>query len=213
MTMVEVKQTILNHFNMSIVNEYEVDLHYRLPIFISATTAHYRSCKIFVDDDVEALFLMATEQTTKVHVEIMTFITKIHQSATSSEVYYDLANNFNHYSKLFFATTHQNLIPPQMAPKMFACIYDNGDMIPNPENGVLFKSNTCIMVQLHRGFTFSQLIEIILQRAKKDPTNPPPVLHFRFPTQICGRHVTYTYETSMKLNHDTGVRLEQNTIF
>ncbi|CAJ1957277.1 unnamed protein product, partial [Sphenostylis stenocarpa] len=79
-----------------------------------------------------------------------------------------------------------------MAPKMFACIYDNGDMIPNPENGVLFKSDTCIMVQLHRGFTFSQLIEIILQWAKRDPTNPPPVLHFRFPTQICGRHVTYT---------------------
>ncbi|CAJ1969241.1 unnamed protein product, partial [Sphenostylis stenocarpa] len=28
MTMVEVKQTILNHFNMSTVNEYEVDLQY-----------------------------------------------------------------------------------------------------------------------------------------------------------------------------------------
>ncbi|CAJ1972205.1 unnamed protein product [Sphenostylis stenocarpa] len=85
----------------------------------------------------------------------------------------------------------ENLIPPQMAPKMFACIYDNGDMIPNPENGVLFKSDTCIMVHLHRDFTFSQLIEIVLQRAQRDPTNPPPVLHFRFPTQICGRHATY----------------------
>ncbi|CAJ1977844.1 unnamed protein product [Sphenostylis stenocarpa] len=74
----------------------------------------------------------------------------------------------NHsYSKLFFATTHQNLIPPQMTPKMFACIYDNGDMIPNPKNGVLFKSDTCIMVQLHGGFTFSQLVEIILQRGKE----------------------------------------------
>ncbi|CAJ1973813.1 unnamed protein product [Sphenostylis stenocarpa] len=95
MTMVEVKQTILNHFNMSTVNEYEVDLQYRLPIFISATTAHYRSCKIFVDDNVETLFLMATEHVTEVHVEIMAFITKMHQSAIPSEVYYDLANNFN----------------------------------------------------------------------------------------------------------------------
>ncbi|CAJ1977843.1 unnamed protein product [Sphenostylis stenocarpa] len=91
MTMVEVKQTILNHFNMSTVNEYEVNLQYRLPIFIYVTTADYRSCKIFVDDDVEALFLMATEQATKVQSwHLLQKSTK-----AKSEVYYDLANNFN----------------------------------------------------------------------------------------------------------------------
>ncbi|WVZ15295.1 hypothetical protein V8G54_012861 [Vigna mungo] len=79
-----------------------------------------------------------------------------------------------------------------MTAFIYACIYDNGNIVTDPESGVLFTSDTKIMIRIHRGFTLSRLIEILLQKSNKDPTHPPPKLHFRFPTQICGRHITFT---------------------
>ena len=41
MTMSQLKQEILNEFNGATLDDYEVDLHYRLPIFISGDITHY----------------------------------------------------------------------------------------------------------------------------------------------------------------------------
>ncbi|WVY94019.1 hypothetical protein V8G54_033107 [Vigna mungo] len=79
-----------------------------------------------------------------------------------------------------------------MTTSIYACIYDNGDIVPDPESGVLFTSDTKIRIRIHRGFTLSRLIQILLQKSNRDPTHPPPILHFRFPTQIFGRHITFT---------------------
>ncbi|WVZ15294.1 hypothetical protein V8G54_012860 [Vigna mungo] len=95
MNIVEVKQAILNHFNMSTLNQYQVELRYRFPIYIYGGTAHYCSCIISADDDLEAIFFMATEKVVQVHVEMMAFITPIQPNTTPNEVYYDLMNNFN----------------------------------------------------------------------------------------------------------------------
>ncbi|KOM34391.1 hypothetical protein LR48_Vigan02g054100 [Vigna angularis] len=65
MNIVEVKQEFLNHFNMSALNQYQVELQYRLPIYICGGTAHYRSCIIYADDDLEAIFFMATKKLCK----------------------------------------------------------------------------------------------------------------------------------------------------
>ncbi|WVZ00776.1 hypothetical protein V8G54_026845 [Vigna mungo] len=95
MNIVEVKQTILNNFNMSALNQYQVELQYRLPIYICGGNAHYRSCNIAIDDDLEAIFFMATQNVVQVQVEIMAFITSIQPNTTPNELCYDLSNNFS----------------------------------------------------------------------------------------------------------------------
>jgi len=56
MTMSQLKQAILNHFNGSMLHEYEVDLCYKLSIFIYGDITHYRSCMMCGDDDVKSIF-------------------------------------------------------------------------------------------------------------------------------------------------------------
>ncbi|WVZ03997.1 hypothetical protein V8G54_024803 [Vigna mungo] len=79
-----------------------------------------------------------------------------------------------------------------MTTSIYAWIYDNGDIVPYPESDVLFTSGTKIMIRIHRGFTLSRLIQILLQKSDRDPTHPPSILHYRFPTQIFGSHITFT---------------------
>ena len=77
------------------LDDYEVDLRYRLPIFISGDITHYRSCTMCGDDDVESIFYMGTTKACHLPVEIMTFITTKHRSAIPDEVYFEFSNNFN----------------------------------------------------------------------------------------------------------------------
>jgi len=58
--------------NTMTLDDYEVDLRYRLPIFISGDITHYRSCTMCGDDGVESIFYMGTTKACHIPVEIMT---------------------------------------------------------------------------------------------------------------------------------------------
>ena len=58
MTLSQLKQAILKEFNCATLDDYEVDLRYKLPIFISGDITHYWSCTMCGDDDVESIFYM-----------------------------------------------------------------------------------------------------------------------------------------------------------
>jgi len=47
------------------------------------------------------------------------------------------------------------------------------------------------MIRIHRGFGLSKLIRIIMEKAKRDPRDGVPIIHFKFLTKVCGQHVTY----------------------
>jgi len=95
MTLSQLKQTILKEFNSATLDDYEVDLRYKLPIFISCDITHYRSCTMCGDDDVESIFYMGTTKACHLPVEIMAFITARHRNAIPDEVYFEFSNNFN----------------------------------------------------------------------------------------------------------------------
>ena len=95
MTLSQLKQTILNEFNGATLDNYEVDLRYRLSIFISGDITQYQSCTMCGDDDVESIFYMGTTKACHLPVEIMTFITARHKNAIPDEVYFEFSNNFN----------------------------------------------------------------------------------------------------------------------
>jgi len=95
MTLSQLKQAILKEFNCPTLDDYEVDLRYRLPIFISGDITHYRSCMMCGYDDVESIFYMGMTKACHLPVEIMTFITARQNNAISDEVYFDFFNNFN----------------------------------------------------------------------------------------------------------------------
>jgi len=95
MTLSQLKQAILNEFNGATLDDYEVDLCYRLPIFISGDITQYRSCTMCEDDDVESIFYMGMTKACHLPVDIMTFITARHKIAIPDEVYFEYSNNFN----------------------------------------------------------------------------------------------------------------------
>jgi len=95
MTLSQLKQAILKEFNCATLDDYEVDLRYRLPIFISGDITHYRSCTMCGDDDVESIFYMGMTKACHLPVEIMAFITARQNNAIPDEVYFDFSNNFN----------------------------------------------------------------------------------------------------------------------
>jgi len=95
MTLSQLQQAILKEFNGATLDDYEVDLRYKLPIFISGDITHYRSCTMCGDDDVESIFYMGTTKACHLPVKIMTFITTKHRSAIPDEVYFEFSNNFN----------------------------------------------------------------------------------------------------------------------
>jgi len=74
MTLSQLKQAILKEFNGATLDDYEVDLRYRLPIFISGDITHYRSCTMCGDEDVESILYMGMTKACHLLVEIMTFI-------------------------------------------------------------------------------------------------------------------------------------------
>jgi len=75
---------------------------------------------------------------------------------------------------------------------MFVCVYDDGEIASDAQIGAYFASTKTIMICIHRGFGLSKLIRIILEKANRDPRDGVPVIHFKFPTKVCGQHVTYT---------------------
>ncbi|QCD89616.1 hypothetical protein DEO72_LG4g562 [Vigna unguiculata] len=95
MTLSQLKQAILKEFNCATLDDYEVDLRYRLPIFISGDITHNRSCTMCGDDDVESIFYMGMTKACHLPVEIMAFITARQNNAIPDEVYFDFSNNFN----------------------------------------------------------------------------------------------------------------------
>jgi len=94
-TLSQHKQAILKEFNGATLDDYEVDLRYRLPIFISGDITHYRSCTMCGDDDVESIFYMGMIKACHLLVEIMSFITTRQNNAILDEVYFYFSNNFN----------------------------------------------------------------------------------------------------------------------
>jgi len=46
----------------------------------------------------------------------------------------------------------------QMEGFMFVCVYDNGEMVNDPETGVSFASTKTIMICIRRAFGLSQLL-------------------------------------------------------
>jgi len=95
MTLSQLKQAILKEFNGATLHDYEVDLRYRLSIFILGGITHYRSCTMCGDDDVESIFYLGTTKACHLLVGIMAFITARHNNAILDEVYFDFSNNFN----------------------------------------------------------------------------------------------------------------------
>jgi len=75
---------------------------------------------------------------------------------------------------------------------MFVCVYDDGEIASDAQTGVYFASAKTIMIRIHRGFGLSKLIRIIMEKANRDPRDGVPLIHFKFPTKVCGQHVTYT---------------------
>jgi len=75
---------------------------------------------------------------------------------------------------------------------MLVYVYNDGDMANDPQTGVSFASAKTIMVHIHRGFGLSKLIHIIMEKANRDPRDGVLLIHFKFPTKVCGQHVTYT---------------------
>jgi len=75
---------------------------------------------------------------------------------------------------------------------MFVCVYDDGEIASDAQIGVYFAYAKTIMIHIHRGFGLSKLIRIIMDKANRDPRDGVPLIHFKFPTKVCGQHVTYT---------------------
>jgi len=75
---------------------------------------------------------------------------------------------------------------------MFICVYDDREIASDAQTGAYFASAKTIMIRIHRGFGLSKLIRIIMEKANRDPRNGVPIIHFKFPTKVCGQHVTYT---------------------
>ncbi|QCE00323.1 hypothetical protein DEO72_LG7g1613 [Vigna unguiculata] len=79
-----------------------------------------------------------------------------------------------------------------MEGSMFVCVYDDGEIASDTQTGVYFASAKTIMIRIHRGFGLSKLICIIMDKANRDSRDGVPLIHFKFPTKVCGQHVTYT---------------------
>jgi len=69
---------------------------------------------------------------------------------------------------------------------MFVDVYDNGEIANDPQTGVSFASAKTIMVRIHRGFELSKLNHIIMDKANKDLRDEVSLIHFKFPTKVCG---------------------------
>jgi len=75
---------------------------------------------------------------------------------------------------------------------MLVCVYDDGEIVSDPQTGVYFASAKTIMIRIHRGFCLSNLIRIIMEKENRDPRDGFPVIHFKFLTKVCDQHMTYT---------------------
>ena len=71
-------------------------------------------------------------------------------------------------------------------------LYDDGEIISDPQIGVSFASANTIMIRIHRDFGLSKLIHIIMDKVNRDPRDGVPLIHFKFSTKVCDQHVTHT---------------------
>jgi len=84
----------------------------------------------------------------------------------------------------------------QMEGSMFVYVYDDGEIASDPQTGVSFTYVKTIMIHIHRGFGLSKLIHVIIDKANRDGRDGVPLIHFKFPTKVCGQHVVHNHSNS-----------------